>query len=111
MKEFMSLASIKTNNEARMNEWLAEQKSRLSKAKETLSDNPEALYAEYASICESAIETWGDSYFPTEFLKLTLEAFKTQDWTMVSQAFMTETFIHSSGYFILAGPYSVLRKG
>jgi hypothetical protein len=102
---------VANSKQRSIDEWIAIQKKKSLKLITTHSDHPEKLYEEYAAICEDAANQWGDTHFPVWFLEMTIRALKSQNWTEVGQAFVSEQFFHDSGYFILAGPYSVLRKG
>lgn len=51
-----------------------------------------------------------DSKLPSEFLKLTAEAIRTQNWDLLSEAFISKQFVGPEGDVLLIAPYTVNRQ-
>ncbi len=95
--------------------WVSQQHSRLMELWKTNSEITESLgdlfYKEYLSIMKSAEEAWGGTHFSRDFLRMNIQALENRNWDKVGEAFRYERFFHESGNFIMAAPYSALRKG
>lgn len=48
---------------------------------------------------------------PANFIQMTVDALRTNDWHHVGRAFVKREFVGAKGFFLLIGPYTLRRNG